>query len=209
VLGLRLGEEAASHTVAELAGGKRLLLVLDNCEHLIEAPAQLAETIVRLCPRASILATSREVPRIDGEYVYRVPPLDVPPEDQADPEKVLEHSAVRLFVSRAAASYADFLPDQESLSDISAICRRLDGIPLAIEFSDQLLMGCLGVDRVVRIDIVPAGRCLGGAADLHVFRSFTVRTEIRTRLAWRHICQRFSGCLTSDGRALGVIAVAA
>lgn len=135
VMGLRLGDDAASLTVAQLTGSRKLLLVLDNCEHVIEAAAQFAETIVRLCPHVSILATSREVLRIDGEYVYRVPPLDVPPEDQADPKRVLEHSAARLFVSRATASQADFLPDGENLSAISAICRRLDGIPLAIEFA--------------------------------------------------------------------------
>ncbi|MET4256332.1 putative ATPase/DNA-binding winged helix-turn-helix (wHTH) protein [Bradyrhizobium sp. S3.12.5] len=135
VLGLRLGEDAASHTVAQLMGSKKLLLTLDNCEHVIEAAAQFTETIVQLCPHVSILATSREVLRIDGEYVYRVPPLDVPPEDQADPGNVLEHSAAQLFVSRATAAQADCLPDRENLAAISAICRRLDGIPLAIEFA--------------------------------------------------------------------------
>lgn len=135
VLGLRLAEDAASHTVAQLMGSKKLLLALDNCEHVIEAAAQFTETIVQLCPHVSILATSREVLRIDGEYVYRVPPLDVPPEDQADPAKVLEHSAAQLFVSRATAAQADFPPDRENLAAISAICRRLDGIPLAIEFA--------------------------------------------------------------------------
>ena len=134
-MGLRLGADAASHTIAQITGGKKLLLVLDNCEHVIEAAARFAETIVRLCPHVSILATSREVLRIDGEYVYRVPPLDVPPENQADPKRVLDHSAARLFVSRAMASQADFLPDGENISAISAICRRLDGIPLAIEFA--------------------------------------------------------------------------
>ena len=135
VLGLRLEEEATFDAIAQLTGDKKLLLVLDNCEHVIEAAAQFSEAIVRLCPRTSILATSREVLRIDGEYVYRVPPLDVPPEDQADPERILEHSAVQLFVSKATASHADFPPHQENLSAIAAICRRLDGIPLAIEFA--------------------------------------------------------------------------
>src|SRR5579883_298231 len=135
VLGLKLGEEATSHAVAQLTGGRKLLLVLDNCEHVIEATAQLAETIVRACPHTTILATSREVLRIDGEYVYRVPPLDVPPDDETDPHRVLGHSAVQLFLSRATASQSDFPSHQEELLVISAICRCLDGIPLAIEFA--------------------------------------------------------------------------
>jgi predicted ATPase/DNA-binding winged helix-turn-helix (wHTH) protein len=134
-LGLRLSEEAVPDAVAQFIGDKKLFLVLDNCEHVVEAAAQFVETIVRSCPRTSILATSREVLRIDGEYVYRVPPLDAPPEDQADPKRLLEHGAVQLFVSKATASRADLLPDQENLLAISAICRRLDGIPLAIEFA--------------------------------------------------------------------------
>ena len=80
-----------------------MLLVLDNCEHVIDAAARLAESVVRLCPRAIVLATSRESLRIDGEHVYRVPPLDVPPEQQADPDKILAHSAVQLFTARMRA----------------------------------------------------------------------------------------------------------
>jgi len=162
ILGLRLGEEAGSNAVAQLTGSKKLLLVLDNCEHVIEAAAQLAETIVRLCPHTSILATSREVLRIEGEYVYRVPPLDAPVEDQADPDRALEHSAVQLFVSRAMASHADFLPHRESLAAISAICRRLDGIPLAIEFA-AARAATLGLSHVAarlddRFGLLTSGR---------------------------------------------------
>jgi non-specific serine/threonine protein kinase len=79
VLDLKLGgDEISNESVARAIGEKKLLLVLDNCEHVIDAVAGLAETLVRLCPATSIIATSREVLRIEGEHVYRVPPLDVP-----------------------------------------------------------------------------------------------------------------------------------
>jgi non-specific serine/threonine protein kinase len=136
VLGLRLGgEEISGESVARAIGGKKLLLVLDNCEHVIDAAARLAETVVRLCAATSIVATSREVLRIEGEHVYRVPPLDVPSQHQEESDIVLGHSAVQLFIARARALDSDFSPHGHNLPAIAAICRHLDGIPLAIEFA--------------------------------------------------------------------------
>ena len=86
-------------------------------------------------PGSVILATSREVLRISGEYVYRVPPLDVPPVDDADSNDVLRHAAVQLFVARAKALGADLAADEANLDSIATICRRLDGIPLALELA--------------------------------------------------------------------------
>jgi predicted ATPase/DNA-binding winged helix-turn-helix (wHTH) protein len=136
VLGLKLGgEETSPETAARAIGGRRLLLVLDNCEHLIDAVAKLAGAILRTCPHAYVLATSREVLRIEGEHVYRVPPLDVPPQHEEESGSILGHSAVQLFIAKARASDSDFSPYQANLWAIAAICRRLDGIPLAIEFA--------------------------------------------------------------------------
>jgi predicted ATPase/DNA-binding winged helix-turn-helix (wHTH) protein len=136
VLGLKLGgEEICPGSVARAIGGKKLLLVVDNCEHLIDAAARLAETVVRTCPHAYVLATSREVLRIEGEHVYRVPPLDVPPPNDGEPNSILGHSAVQLFIARARALDSAFSPYRANLRAIAAICRRLDGIPLAIEFA--------------------------------------------------------------------------
>ena len=90
---------------------------------------------MRLCPRATVLATSREIMRIEGESVYRVPALDVPAPEQEAPDVILDHSAVELFVTRAKALDAGFSPQPEDLSSIVEICRHLDGIPLAIEFA--------------------------------------------------------------------------
>jgi len=148
LLGLQLGGNVISAgSVARAIGGKRILFVLDNCEHVINEAAKLAETIVRVCPHASILATSREVLRIDGEFVYHVPPLEVPSQRQQKPADVLEHGAVQLFVARTKALREDFSAREESLPMIAAICRHLDGIPLALEFA-AARAAALGVQQV-------------------------------------------------------------
>jgi predicted ATPase/DNA-binding winged helix-turn-helix (wHTH) protein len=134
-LGLKLAGEISADSIARAVGGRHLVLVLDNCEHVIDAVANLAETFTRLCPRTTIVATSREVLRIDGESVYRVPPLDVPALGQAAPDYIVQYSAVELFVARTKALNAGFSPHADDLASIATICRRLDGIPLAIEFA--------------------------------------------------------------------------
>ena len=108
VLGLKIGGTVISaKSVARAIGGEKLLLVLDNCEHLADAAAQLAEALVRMCPNASVLATSRELLRIEGEYVYRVPPLDVPPQ-RDDAVNADEYSSVQLFTIRLTALDSGF-----------------------------------------------------------------------------------------------------
>ncbi len=135
-LGLNLaGEEISFATIARAIGKKKLLLILDNCEHVIDAMAELAETVVRRCPGATIIATTREVLRIDGEHVYRVPPLSVPPERRREVREVLEYAAAQLFIAKAKSFGADLAPDTTNLNAIAAICHRLDGIPLAIELA--------------------------------------------------------------------------
>jgi predicted ATPase/DNA-binding winged helix-turn-helix (wHTH) protein len=162
VLGLRLGPNISAEAVGHAIAGKNLLLLLDNCEHVIEAAAALVETLIRSCPRMTILATSREVFRIAGECAYRVPPLAVPTDDQVDVEQVLEHSGPQLFITRAKELGADFSPYAESLPTIAAICRRLDGIPLAIEFA-AARAATLGIERVAaglrdRFALLSSGR---------------------------------------------------
>ena len=163
MLGLRLGGHAiSSDAVARAIGNQKLLLVLDNCEHVIDAAARLAETIMRMCPHVAIVATSREALRIDGEYVYAVPPLEVPPQCQDDPEAILGHGAVELFVARAMASHANFVLNAETLPAIVAICRHLDGIPLAIELA-AARSATLGLDQVIacladRFGLLTGGR---------------------------------------------------
>jgi predicted ATPase/DNA-binding winged helix-turn-helix (wHTH) protein len=135
-LGLKLGgNEVSSETVARAIGDRRLLLVLDNCEHVIDAVARLTQALVRQCPCMSVLATSREALRTEGEYIYRVPPLDVPPPEETNFENVPGYSAVQLFFATSRALNDSFTPTDKCMPLVAAICRRLDGIPLAIEFA--------------------------------------------------------------------------
>src|SRR6202051_4385453 len=148
VLGLRQGgDEISFESIAREIGARKLLLVLDNCEHLIEGAARLAETLVRSCPNTTILATSREVLRIDGEYVYRVPPLDVPLQGGDRDHDILGCSAVQLLIARTKSLNAEFSPHGESLQLVAAISRQLDGIPLAIEFAEARV-ATLGLQQV-------------------------------------------------------------
>jgi predicted ATPase/DNA-binding winged helix-turn-helix (wHTH) protein len=148
VLGVRQGGDLISFdSIAREIGARKLLVVLDNCEHLIEGAARLAQTLVRSCPHATILATSREVLRIDGEYVYRVPPLDVPGQGGDKDHDILERSAVQLLIARTKALNTDFSPHGENLALVAAISRQLDGIPLAIEFAAARI-ATLGLQQV-------------------------------------------------------------
>ncbi|MBR0692756.1 winged helix-turn-helix domain-containing protein [Bradyrhizobium lablabi] len=136
VMGIKLeGEEISPEAIARAIGTRQLLIFLDNCEHLVDAVAELTETIVSRCPGISFLVTSREPLRIVGEQVYRVLPLSVPPAGRVEAEVIFEHTAVQLFMARAKALGADFQLSEENLNAIVSICRRLDGIPLAIEFA--------------------------------------------------------------------------
>ncbi len=114
---------------------QRFLLILDNCEHLLDAAANVAQTILLRCPNAQILATSRQALSLDGERVYRVPPLSVPPNDDRafSVTDALQFGAIRLFVDRAQGADARFELTEATIPAIADICRRLDGIALAIE----------------------------------------------------------------------------
>ena len=113
---------------------RRLLLILDNCEHLIEACATLANTLLRACPDLRILATSREAMGIAGENVVLVPSLSLP-DPQAAPEGLPRGDAVRLFVDRATTVAPGFALDEQNAPALARICQRLDGLPLAIELA--------------------------------------------------------------------------
>ena len=135
-LGLELAAGATSpERVANALGSKRLLLVLDNCEHVINTAASMAESLLRANPWARVIATSREPLRVSGECIYRVLPLGVPMEGAEDPDEVLRYGAVRLFVARARDADPHFSLDSRAAAAMAAICRRLDGMPLAIELA--------------------------------------------------------------------------
>ncbi len=113
---------------------RQFLVILDNCEHVIGEAANVADRLMRSCPMMIVLASSREPLAIEGEHLYRVPPLFVPPAN-ADPDRLLACDAVRLFADRARQQRSDFAVDPDNASAVGRLCRRLDGIPLAIELA--------------------------------------------------------------------------
>ena len=125
-------------TLADFLRSKRILLVLDNCEHLIQTCATVVETLLRSCPNLEILATSREGLGISGELTYHIPSLSLPDPKSfksMEASEMMQYEAVCLFVERAIFSQPAFeITDRNSLT-VAQICRRLDGIPLAIELA--------------------------------------------------------------------------
>jgi predicted ATPase/class 3 adenylate cyclase len=115
---------------------KRVLLLFDNCEHLVDACARLVEALLRGCPEAKILPSSREALGLTGEVTFRVPPLSLPDSRDLPPlERLTEYEAIRLFVDRAVAVKPDFALTNTTGPAVVQICQRLDGIPLAIELA--------------------------------------------------------------------------
>ncbi|MFF5428098.1 MULTISPECIES: BTAD domain-containing putative transcriptional regulator [Streptomyces] len=127
------------HCLTETLRDRTLLLVLDNCEHLTAPVAHLAAHLLRTAPAVRLLATSQEPLGVPGEQVRAVPPLDlpppVPPAEGPAPDALLRSGAVRLFVARATAAVQDFALTADNAAAVAAICRRLDGIPLALELA--------------------------------------------------------------------------
>ncbi len=126
--------ELTDTLLAELAC-KRLLLVLDNCEHLVVECGRLVQRLVEACPDLVILATSREPLGLKGEWVRRIDPLTVPATDDDSFESLVAHDAVRLFVERGAATPTGLVLTAATARNVAKICRRLDGVPLAIELA--------------------------------------------------------------------------
>ena len=137
VLGLKEESgESIVRTITEHLKDKRLLLLIDNCEHLLDGCARLVDTLVRQCPHVTILATSREPLGIGGEQAYRVPSLSLPnPKHAHTSVSVARFEAVQLFTDRALLARADFRVTDQNASILASICYRLDGIPLAIELA--------------------------------------------------------------------------
>jgi predicted ATPase/DNA-binding CsgD family transcriptional regulator len=137
-LGIKEPAEALLEALVAYLRGKSLLLVLDNCEHVIGEAAHLAAELLGGCPALRILATSREPLRIAGEHTYRLPPLPVPAAGEAPfpaAEAAAAYPAIALFALRASAVNRNFRLTDENVVEVAGICRRLDGIPLAIELA--------------------------------------------------------------------------
>ncbi|HKJ39770.1 MAG TPA: hypothetical protein VJ972_13415, partial [Anaerolineales bacterium] len=121
--------------VTDYLRAKNLLLILDNCEHLIEACADIAESFIQACTNIKILASSREALGISGEMTFRVPSLFLPDEKQVTLEAILDCESVQLFSDRASAANPKFQLTEKNASSVAQICLRLDGIPLALELA--------------------------------------------------------------------------
>lgn len=160
---------------------KRLLIVLDNCEHLIDACAQLADGLLRACPDLHILATSREAINIEGEMSYLVPSLQIP--NRQDPlslDRLALNESVRLFVERARAAQAHFRLTPQSATAVTQLCQRLDGIPLAIELAAARVKA-LSVEQIAaRLD--DAFHLLVGGPRTAIPRQQTLRAT----MDWSH-----------------------
>jgi predicted ATPase len=138
---LSIPEQRARPLSVTLVDGlrlKRLLLVLDNCEHLVESIARLADHLLRTCSDVHILATTGESLGVAGEVVWRVPPLAMPdPAGDVTPQDLVQTDAVRLFVERAQAVLPGFAEtlNEHGIREVAKVCQQLDGIPLAIELA--------------------------------------------------------------------------
>jgi predicted ATPase/class 3 adenylate cyclase len=145
-----LGQDL-SETVLEYLAAKRLLLVLDNCEHLLDAMARLVDLVAHGCPGVVVLATSREGLGLAGERILAVPSLNLP-DSEASVDALSTTDAVRLFVERTRDASASFALTPDNATAVAQLCRRLDGIPLAIELAAARARSMTPEDLLERID---------------------------------------------------------
>ncbi|WP_432246977.1 BTAD domain-containing putative transcriptional regulator [Streptomyces sanyensis] len=136
--------------LCQAVADKQLLILLDNCEHLVESVAVLTRSLLSAVPAAHLLLTSQEALDVPGEVVHPVPPLALP--EHTDPQTVARSSAVELFVQRAAAAAPGFVLDAHNAAAVSTICRRLDGIPLALELVASRLRALSPRELAARLD---------------------------------------------------------
>jgi predicted ATPase len=146
-------DQALVDTLAEQLHGRHLLVVLDNCEHLVEACAELVGALSSACPRLHVLATSRVPLVVEGEATFEVTGLPVPDPDAGSASTVAAADAARLFEVRARQVAADFRISADNASAVAEICRRLDGIPLAIELA------------AARVRVLAPGQIAAGLSD--------------------------------------------
>jgi predicted ATPase len=174
------GQDAAV-TIAEFVGDRSMLIVLDNCEHVAAAVADLADRLLGACPALSILTTSRELLGVDGERSWPVPPLSLPDDDVAPVTSVLAgYDAVRFFEQRAQLVLPSFRLTDDNAAAVLKVCRRLDGLPLAIELA------------AARMRVLSAGQLADRLDDIFTVLTGGSRTSparhqaLRATLDWSH-----------------------
>lgn len=161
-LGLPAVSELSPAALAKPLLGKRMLVVLDNCERLADVAASVAEALLRSTPGVCVLATSREALRAEGEWLHRLPPLSTPAAAGGTPAAALKFSAIELFVDRVDAAAGGYRLNAEDCGHVVEICRRLDGLPLAIELA-ATTVAALGVRGVAeglddRLSLLTGGK---------------------------------------------------
>ena len=187
-------------TLLDALAPQNVLIVLDNCEHLIDACAKIADAILRTCPRAHLLATSREPIGIAGEAIYRVPSLSLPGPDEDIPLGFASSDAVALFANRARAQGVELPLDAQTAPLVVSVCRRLDGMPLAIELAASRLRTLSLTELNDRLD--QRFRLLTGGSRTAVERQQTLRATVDwsyslLTAAERKLLRRLSVCAES------------
>ena len=163
-------------TLVDALAPQDVLIVLDNCEHLIGACAKTADAVLRRCPKVHLMVTSREPLGIGGETIYRVPPLSLPAAGDGDWSAAEACDAVTLFVERAKEQGAGFAVDEETGPLVASICRRLDGMPLAIELAAARLRSLSLTGLRDRLD--QRFRLLTGGSRTALARQQTLRATV-------------------------------
>lgn len=162
------GGQSLEQSLLEMLANKQLLLVLDNCEHVVGAVARVVRRIERECPAVAVLGTSREGLAVDGEQILSLPPMEAGAPDD-DIEQLLGTDAVNLFVERARHVKADFVLTDDNARSVVEVCQRLDGVPLAIELAAARVIALSPADLVRRLDrrfqVLAGGR--RGAVERH------------------------------------------
>ena len=148
----RRPERSLEDSIVDVLAPLALLLVLDNCEHVLEGVAPLVARILRRCPKIRVLATSREPLGLPGEATWALPPLDVPSSRAAALAEVRASTAVALFTARAGAARPGFVLDEHSCRAVATICIRLDGLPLALELAAARVRSMTPADVADRLD---------------------------------------------------------
>ncbi|MFB9881655.1 tetratricopeptide repeat protein [Planobispora siamensis] len=172
----------ADETLVEWLGDREILLIIDTCEHLVDACAALFEDLLTHAPGLTILATSRQSLNARGEHTVTIPPLAVPGDTPG--ENIFANEAVQLFAARASAVMPSFVLDEHNIGPVSELCRRLDGIPLAIELA-AVRMRALSVEQILTL-LADRFSLLAGASRTALPRHQTLRAAI----GWSHeLCE--------------------
>jgi non-specific serine/threonine protein kinase len=185
VLSVIGGRESSDRTPLEsllqCVRGRNLLLILDNCEHLVNACAEMSDALLNASSSLRVVATSREALRVPGEVAFRVPSLETPETGTwVDPRDLLDYAAVRLFCDRVCQVDVDFSLTAETTAAVADICRRLDGIPLALELAAARAAGLSVHDIATRLD--DCFHLLKGGSRTALERHRTLRAAID----WSH-----------------------